>query len=209
MIIPAIHLYMGLLHFCLNRVALCALGELKMNKTIIIAALVACALVGSVAFADDIPVTFAVSGRLTDSSGNVLTGNYNMTFQLFNQSETGSALWVEQHDSTNNVTVTKGVFTVLLGNNTTIPRDIFNQQLWLQMIISRENITPRQPLTGVPYSFRANNSDWLGNQTTASYPRLSIPNNFTGNNVFSGVNSFQTGLNVSGQPSNFSSFNAT
>jgi hypothetical protein len=62
-------------------------------------------------------------GHLADNAGNALTGNYTITFRIY-ESQTGStALWSETHLA---VPVARGLFQVSLGTSTTLPGTIFS-----------------------------------------------------------------------------------
>ena len=74
----------------------------------------------------EIPRQIHYQGRLTDNNDNLLTGNYNMVFRIYNVESGGSALWEETH---NNVSVSDGVFNVSLGSKTTLTLN-FDEQYW-------------------------------------------------------------------------------
>ncbi len=108
------------------------------------------------AIASAIPAQRTVNyqGRLTDSSGNpVADGNYVITFRLYDDSNAliGAAKWTE---SLTNVKVENGYFNVRLGStNPLLSKTIdFNTQYWLGVQVGSDNeMTPRQPLNGVPF----------------------------------------------------------
>jgi len=54
-------------------------------------------------------------GKLTNNDGTAAAGSFAMTFSIYSTKSGGTALWTE----TQNVTVTNGVFNVLLGSATT------------------------------------------------------------------------------------------
>jgi len=104
---------------------------------------------GSLCFAE-VPGRLSYQGVLKDSQGAVVPdGTYTMTFRIYNVASGGSPLWEETQD----VSVSKGVFNVVLGSVN--PLDVsFSDQLYLGISVSGEDeLTPRLPFTSVPYSF--------------------------------------------------------
>lgn len=56
-------------------------------------------------------------GHLADNAGNALTGNYNITFRIYESQTGGTSLWNETHVA---VPVAKGLFQVILGSIATL-----------------------------------------------------------------------------------------
>ena len=100
-----------------------------------------------------IPKMISYQGVLTDLEGNpVADGTYSLTFRLYEQAEGGTAVWEETHAS---VTVTDGVFGVLLGSVKPLALS-FERPYWLGLAVDGEaELTPRVALASVPYSLRA------------------------------------------------------
>ncbi|NOX18158.1 MAG: hypothetical protein GXO87_07745 [Chlorobi bacterium] len=98
------------------------------------------------------PQTISFQGVATDNSGsNLPDGDYMMIFKLYNAVTGGSSIWSE----TQNVTVSGGVFSVILGSidPITLP---FDEQYWLGVKIESDSeLEPRIQLTSSPYSFSA------------------------------------------------------
>jgi hypothetical protein len=120
---------------------------------LVVAGLVVCSL----SYAD-IPKTLNFQGRLTDSSGKfVPDGNYSLTFRLYNDSTGGTAKWSEGQL----VSVSKGLFNVILGSATPIPDSIFsNPNVWLGIQAGADpEMTPRQKLNSVAFAYRALQAD--------------------------------------------------
>jgi hypothetical protein len=89
-------------------------------------------------------------GMLTDSDGNPLTGQYNITFYLFTASSGGTAIWSENHPL---VQATDGVYNVQLGGLTP---DLFEyNELYLEVEVAGETLQPRQQLTSSAFSMKA------------------------------------------------------
>lgn len=107
----------------------------------------------SISFAT-VPQLINFQGRLTDSLGNpVSDGSYSLRFRIYDDSLAGNVLWEE----TDPVQITKGLFTVLLGSTASIPDSTFySANRWLGIKIgSNSEITPRQRLGSVGYSFQS------------------------------------------------------
>jgi hypothetical protein len=105
-------------------------------------------------------------GRLTDSSGNVVAdGTYNMEFKLYSVSSAGTALWTETRTTTNRVTVSKGLFSIQLGEVATLSSFNFNQDpLYLGVTVGGTatsptwdpEMTPRYRLGAAPQAITSN-----------------------------------------------------
>jgi hypothetical protein len=100
-----------------------------------------------------IPQLINYQGELTDSSGNPITNSVSITFTIYNAATAGDVLWTE----TQTVTVTDGVFNVLLGSQTPIPADTFDgDERYLGVQVGADpEMAPRQVLASVPFCFRA------------------------------------------------------
>jgi hypothetical protein len=107
-----------------------------------------------VSFSQTIPQTLNYQGILKDGSGVILPdGSYSLTFKLYNAASGGSALWTE----TKSVTVQDGVFATQLGNTTQINLP-FTEGYYLGVTVAAgSELTPRFPLSSVPYSFMSLN----------------------------------------------------
>ncbi len=99
--------------------------------------------------------TLQYQGSLFDSQGAPVTTNKTITFRLFNDAETGEsgdALWTE----TLAVDIADGFFTVPLGSVNAFDESVFKEtELWLELEIDSETLSPRQPVTAVPWARRA------------------------------------------------------
>ncbi|HMB93147.1 MAG TPA: hypothetical protein VKP65_20010 [Rhodothermales bacterium] len=93
--------------------------------------------------------TFSFQGKLTNPGGTPVTdGSYGIQFQLFDQPTGGSPLWGEAHT----ITTTEGVFSTVLGAKTTLNLEAFHSTPHLQLIVDGTALSPRTPLTAVPYA---------------------------------------------------------
>ncbi len=103
-----------------------------------------------------VPPTLSYQGMLTGSGGEVVEdGIYEIHFNLYGETEPSTSLWSE----TQNVTIVKGIFNVLLG--TVTPLDLsFDEQYYLGIAIGNEDeLSSRIALTSSAYSFRARSVD--------------------------------------------------
>ncbi|MFA6594189.1 MAG: tail fiber domain-containing protein [Candidatus Buchananbacteria bacterium] len=127
-------------------------------------------------------------GKLTDHSDvAVADGNYDMVFRLCADSACSSVLWTETRTGADQVAVTNGLFSVMLGSVTALSSVDFNQDLYLEVAVSGETLTPRKRLGAVPNALNALELDGLA---TTSFLRADIVNsratitNLTSTNFF-------------------------
>ncbi len=100
-----------------------------------------------------VPRTIAFQGLLTDDQGTALaTGDYGITFRLYNVPTDGAALWTEVQT----VRVTDGVGNATLGriNPLTLPFDVA-YYLGITLQSGSSELNPRIPLSSGPYAFMA------------------------------------------------------
>jgi hypothetical protein len=154
----------------------------------------------------------AYQGRLADTSGSPLTGTYTMTFSIYNSATGGVALWEEQWTGSNSVSVSKGLFNVMLGSINAMPQSLFagNDSLWLGIAVGADaEMTPRVQLGSVPYAVVAQTvpagsltTDKLADGAVTSAKldsNLSIPGNLlVGSRVGIGTGTPQQALDVNG-----------
>jgi hypothetical protein len=119
-------------------------------------------LLSSIGYAQ-IPHKMNYQGYLTNAAGVPINGTVQMVFSIYNVSSGGSPLWTETHS----VTVSQGVYSVILGEGT-IPNPInllFDTTYYLGVRAGTDpEMTPRKILTSVGYAFQALNSEMLGGQ---------------------------------------------
>ncbi|MFA5076745.1 MAG: tail fiber domain-containing protein, partial [Patescibacteria group bacterium] len=144
--------------------------------------------------------TLYYQGKLLDASGDPVTdGSYNMRFVIYSAATGGTCQWSAKGTGANgcvapaasalSVTVTDGLFTVLLGDITVsggsqnaIPNTIFNDDTrYLEIQIqygggSYETLTPRKALAASAYSF---NSRYLEGVEADQFLRSDTDTNFT------------------------------
>lgn len=88
-------------------------------------------------------------GTLTDESGNPLTQTVTMEFAMYGASSEGDLKWGPE---TQTVEVSNGLFHVLLGSATAINPADLTGDLWLDIKIDGEQMSPRERVAGVTYA---------------------------------------------------------
>jgi len=100
-----------------------------------------------------IPQTFNIHGKLTDDSGNALSGNYDLEFKIYDVYSGGSALWEQNKTIASD---SKGIYNIILSD---IDLE-FDEQYYLGIKVeSDDEMTPRINLTSSPYSFTTSGLD--------------------------------------------------
>ena len=103
-------------------------------------------------------------GKLTNASNvAVANGDYNMEFKLYDAVSAGNLLWTETRTGANKVTVTNGLFSVMLGEVTAFGSSFdWNKTLFLTVNIGGTGtpswdgeMTPRKKIGAVPAAFLA------------------------------------------------------
>lgn len=114
------------------------------------------------------PNTVSYQGRLTDNAGDpVADGVHSVTFSIYSSGVGGSLLWVE----TLNVTTANGLFSTILGEINPLFTNIFTAPgrfLGIK-VESDPEMTPRTPLTSVPFALQSANSSALNNELADYY----------------------------------------
>ncbi len=111
-----------------------------------------------------VPGLINYQGLLAGDTGAPVNGAVTMTFRVYSTTTGSTALWSEIHTA---VPVTKGTFSVLLGEVTPFPDNLFadsNRYLSVQIGANPE-MAPRQRFTSVAYAFEARHAqsaDLLG-----------------------------------------------
>jgi len=120
-------------------------------KNLLVAAMVAAFVQTAVPTQAQVPQLINYQGQLTDGSGNPANGTFTMIFRIFEAATGGTALYTE----TQNVTVSNGVFNVLIGSVTPIPLTLFDSgaERHLEITVSGAVLTPRRRFGSVPYAF--------------------------------------------------------
>lgn len=73
------------------------------------------------------PATLSYQSRLLNASGARVNGTVNITFRIYDVLTGGTKLWEETHTG---VTVTDGIFSVILGKSTSLATLAFDKTYW-------------------------------------------------------------------------------
>lgn len=94
--------------------------------------------------------TINYQGRLADDAGIPINGTVGMSFEIYDALTGGVLVWgPENHPA---VPVNDGLFNVGLGSQTGggIPTNVWDEDRYLQITVSGEILTPREPIRSVP-----------------------------------------------------------
>lgn len=112
-------------------------------------------------------------GLLKDSSGNnVSNGSYDIVFRLYDAASGGTTLWTGTHTTANGnaITVTDGVFSVLLGSgtgNSLSSVDFDQDTIYLGVTVGSDSeMTPRQRIGAAAQAFNADRLDGISLATS-------------------------------------------
>lgn len=119
--------------------------------------------------ADATTHVLSYQGRLADPTTGApkADGSYSMTFRIYDAAAAGTILWTEIKD----ISVSKGLFSTLLGDTTPLPSTVFDgNDRWLGVKVGGDTeTTPRMRLAFAPYASYALNAGSLGGQNSAFY----------------------------------------
>jgi len=120
------------------------------NGTILASAETAAATSGA-------PTLMNYQGTLKDSDNNLLHGEYNMTFCIYDDPTEGTELWSEAHTK---VSVVQGGFSVLLGDTTPLTADLFSSaERYIGVTVADYGeMSPRGRIASVAYALTATES---------------------------------------------------
>jgi len=134
----------------------------------------------SLIFTGAIPRMLNYQGKLTDSTGTGINGTLPMTFKLYTTQTGGSPIWSENQ----NVSVTNGLFSVLLGSSVPFPDSVdFSTPYWLEIVVNGEPMEPREQLTSAPYAIYADRANRVVNAIQSVFSDSNATRR-TGNFVF-------------------------
>jgi hypothetical protein len=97
------------------------------------------------------PQVLSYQGRLLKSDGTPEIGPVSMHFALFRSATGGAAAWAEDQS----VGLTDGFFAVYLGDHSAagaLAGVMDGSDLWLEVSVGGEAMTPRQRLASAPYA---------------------------------------------------------
>ena len=103
-----------------------------------------------------IPHLINYQGMLTNDEGVPLSGSFDLTFRIFDDSTSGVQKWAETQYG---IMVTDGLFCVNLGDSTAIDLP-FDENYWLEIEVGAYgSLSPRTRIVSVGYSYRAEKAD--------------------------------------------------
>ncbi len=162
----------------------------------------------TVSAVQSIPYKMNFQGRVTNASGTTLAnGTYNMKFRIYSAASGGTLLWSEQRavSAGTGVSVANGLFSVQLGDVTSLSPTIFNNANPIYFEIEMPTpatatcstascesytegaMTPRNQLGSSAYAFNSDTVDGLDSSVLA---RKDTANTFTSSSTFSGTSLF-------------------
>jgi hypothetical protein len=132
-------------------------GRRRPRALLLIASLVALvwAIATLPAAQAQVPQLVNYQGKLTNADGTLVAdGDYSLTFGIYTADVGGTLLWSE----TQTVTITNGLFHVLLGSVNPIPYTLFSQHAETYLGIqvgSNPEMVPRERIASAPYALQA------------------------------------------------------
>jgi len=124
-----------------------------MKKLLVGAVIGAFILISSPSRAE-IPHMVNYQGMLTSDAGDPLNGSYDLNFKIYGSESGNDSLWWEYHSG---VTVTDGLFNVILGGTNPIQASLFDDTVrYFGITVDTDpELSPRIRLTSMPYAYRA------------------------------------------------------
>ncbi|MEM7126082.1 MAG: hypothetical protein AAF702_07130 [Chloroflexota bacterium] len=117
-----------------------------------------------------VPSIINYQGTLRDPEGNPLSGPYAMTFRIYADvtAPTTDAIWTGEY---NEVTVRDGHFSVVLGDSTPLPADVFTSpDRFIGITVDPyDEMVPRQRFASVPYAMHSAHADKLDGNDAAAF----------------------------------------
>ncbi|MCI0692015.1 tail fiber domain-containing protein [candidate division KSB1 bacterium] len=143
---------------------------MKINRSLWLTLVAAAFIMLAAGAQAQVPQLINYQGQLTDANGNPANGNFTMIFKIFDAATGGSQLYAE----TQSVTVSNGVFNVLIGSVTSVPLNLFDSgtERHLEVTVNGTVLTPRRQFGSVPYAFRTRGSSGGGWTDDGSVVRL-------------------------------------
>jgi hypothetical protein len=100
---------------------------------------------------------FPYQGTLTDTDGNPIIADMEMSFRIYGLDAGGTHLWEEVYSGVDAVPVKNGLFQVMLGSLTPIPGSVWNNDpLYLGIQVGGDpEMEPRELIGSVPRAIQA------------------------------------------------------
>lgn len=156
-------------------------GEEKMKKKMNVVKMLLTAIVFASAFGAFAagPGTIVYSGKLLDSTGNVVNGDVNMTLSVYDAATDGTLLYGDRNPV---VTVTDGLYSVVIGDDPALGHQgtcaTLQQALeassscYIEISIGGVALTPREKFQAVPYAISSLSSGSSGANATLALDNL-------------------------------------
>jgi hypothetical protein len=98
--------------------------------------------------------TINYQGRLANNAGDPISDTLAMQFSFYDSDTGGTMLWGPETHPT--VEVAEGLFSVALGQlSGGIPTSALSGDVWLEIAVDGETLSPREQLRAVPYAMQA------------------------------------------------------
>ena len=158
------------------------------NKTSLIVALsslLACALFAA-------PAKINYQGLITNTAGEPIESSTNtVTVTLYQVETDGASVYTESF--TDVASDADGIYSIQIGDTNLQAALEANSELWLELIINGQTLSPRQEINSVPYALVADSANRLINASDSS---ISGDLSVSGNSTFSGNSSFSGPVNA-------------
>jgi hypothetical protein len=133
-----------------------------------------------------VPMMTNYQGYLANIKGNPLDAQVSMKFALYDTPVGGTPLWTETHSS---VTITQGVFSVILGSVSNFNQDDFEGERYLGVTVGTDpEMSPRQILTSVALAIKAGVAESVAENavTTSVIAEGAVTSDKVANNAITG-----------------------
>ncbi len=104
-----------------------------------------------------VPSLINFQGRLTDADDNAVTAATPVTFKLYTVETGGTAAFTESQVVTPD---SNGLYNVFIGSTVSLGGLSFDQNLWLEVTVNGETLSPRYRLTASPYALQASSANY-------------------------------------------------
>ena len=124
-----------------------------MRRSILLLTAMMVTLATAAAARAEVPETLSHDGFLADAQGNPVTASLPFSFKIYTVETGGDPVWLEIIPS---LSVSGGFYAATLGLSTPL-KDVFNakKDVWLEISVDGDAISPRQKLGAVPYALVA------------------------------------------------------
>ncbi len=114
------------------------------------------------------PNKISYQGVLTDNSGDLINGNRDLIFRVYNALTNGTLLATDTHSG---VSIENGLFSVELN----IGSVNFAENLWLEIQVEATTLSPRIAFNATGYAIKSSTFNYFDVNRSTSEPNTSIP----------------------------------